>query len=158
VNPPGHLAAAYFLARRARESRLRALAATSAGALLPDLVDKPAMWIGLTPHGRSVGHSLLFWGCALVLAFAAVRRRASIAALVVLGAFSHLVADLADDLAEGFERSGHAFSAWMGWPVTNPDMGYVAVPHLLGAAPHAPTTLELATVAACLWHLLLHRD
>lgn len=160
MNVPGHLAAAYFLARRGAPLRLRVLAPVSLGALLPDLIDKPMMWIGSTPYGRTVGHSLLLWGVAgVALALLlGVRARRVTAGYVLLGGFSHLVVDLLDDVAEGLERSGYAFSAWMGWPVTNPDMAYVRVPHWLEPMRHAVTALELATVAACLWHVLRHRD
>lgn len=151
MNIPGHLASAYFLARRDVP-----LAAVALGALLPDLIDKPMLWGGLTPYGRTVGHGLLFWGAALALWLLSSRRPGTSAALLV-GGFSHLLADLADDLVEGLERTGHVFSAWMGWPVTTPDMVNVQVPHLLEPMRHATTTLELATVAACLWHARFRR-
>src|SRR5690606_40262828 len=86
-------------------------AAVALGALLPDLIDKPRLWGGLTPYGRTVGHGLLFWGAALALWLLSSRRRGTSAALLV-GGFSHLLADLADDLVEGLERTGHVFSAW----------------------------------------------
>ena len=71
MNVPGHLAAAYLLARlgapRVDRLRLERLGVLALGALLPDLIDKPLMWIGATPYGRTVGHSLLLWCLALTL-------------------------------------------------------------------------------------------
>lgn len=158
MNVPGHLAAAYLLARRGAPLRLERLGVIALGALLPDLIDKPLMLAGATPYGRTVGHSLLLWCAALALWLLVQRRSIGTSALLLLGGFSHLCVDLVDDLVEGLERTGYVFSAWMGWPVTNPDMAYVQVPHLLEPMRHAVTTLEAATVAACLWHALLHRD
>jgi len=173
VNVPGHLAVAYLalvqarrmegsLARRGapRLDRLgiERLAITAFGALLPDLIDKPLMWIGATPYGRTVGHSVLLWCAALTLALIVGRRSIGLSALLLIGGFSHLAVDLIDDLAEGLERSGYVFSAWMGWPVTNPDMAYVQMPHLLEPMRYAVTSLEIATVAACLWHAVSRRD
>lgn len=166
MNLPGHLAAAYLALARARPGDARAarrsiarLSAIALGALLPDLIDKPLMWMGTTPYGRTVGHSLLLW-CAGLALWLVSRRRSLMgpSSLLLLGGFSHLAVDLVDDVAEGFERTGYVFSAWMGWPVTNPDMAYVQVPHLLEPMRHAVTPLETATVAACLWHALAHRD
>lgn len=154
MNAPGHLAAAYFVGRGAAPARLLPVAL---GALLPDLIDKPLLWLGFTPYGRTVGHSLLLWGSALLL-WLALRRPQPWSSAILLGAFSHLAVDLIDDVVEGFERTGYAFSAWLGWPVTNPDMASVKVPHLLEAMPHAVTTLEVAIVAACLWHALALND
>jgi hypothetical protein len=132
------------------------------GALLPDLVDKPALYLGLTPYGRTVGHGVLVWALLSVVWAVALWRRGStagaLAGWVLLGGLSHLVIDLIDDVVEGLERSGYVFSAWFGWPLTNPDMWNVKSPHVLAPMAHAVTTLELVTVAACLWHAARHRD
>lgn len=157
----GHIATAYFVARRDGRPRVASrIAPAWLGALLPDLVDKPAQWIGLTPYGRAVGHSALLWA-ALALVWLAVLwrpRSANHAAFLLLGGLSHLAIDLVDDVVEGLERSGYVFSAWFGWPITNPDMWNVSAPHVLAPATYAVTTLEMATVAACLWHAARHRD
>jgi hypothetical protein len=161
VNLPGHLAVAYLVARRRPAARLSRLVPVTAGALLPDAVDKPAMFLGLTPYGRTVGHSLTFWSLALLFwAVAAARRmRAAPAlALVVAGGWSHLFVDLVDDLVEGFQSAGYAFSAWAGWPYTNPDMWSWVVPHLSARRGEATTVLELLTVALCLGWAMRERD
>ncbi len=153
MNVPGHLATAYLLVRRGEAPRLAERAAPAClGALLPDLADKPAMWAGLTPYGRTLGHSLLAW--ALVGALWLVARRPRWLAFVLVGGLSHLAVDLVDDVAEGLERSGYVFSAWFGWPLTNPDMWNVASPHVMHPMPFAVTALEMATVAVCLWHVV----
>jgi hypothetical protein len=158
VTPPGHLAVAYLLARRGVVARgLWHAAPVWLGALLPDLADKSLQWLKLTPYGRTVGHSVLVW-LALAVAWRLVAPRvlpktASASGLVILGGFSHLAIDLVDDLVEGVERTGYVFSAWFGWPFTNPDMWNAKCPHLFAPLPHAVTTLELATVATCLLHV-----
>ncbi|MCZ7685643.1 MAG: hypothetical protein M5U28_45445 [Sandaracinaceae bacterium] len=76
---------------------------------------------------------------------------------MLAGGFSHLAVDLIDDVAEGLERSGYVFSAWLGWPLTNPDMWSVTSPHVLEPTPFAVTALEASTVAVCLWHVVRHR-
>lgn len=153
MTPPGHLAVAYLLARRGvAAGGVRQLAPVWMGALLPDLMDKNLQWLGVTPHGRTVGHSVIVWG-AVGAAWLVLARRPRVPGLVLLGGFSHLVTDLLDDVWEGLERSGYVFSGWFAWPLTHPDMWNVRCPHWLEPMPHAVTTLELATVAICLTHL-----
>lgn len=155
MTPPGHLAAAYLLVRQsAAPARSWQIASAWFGAMLPDLSDKPLQWLGFTPYGRTVGHSVLVWA-GLALVWLVVRRAQSshLPGLVLLGAASHLVVDLVDDVAEGLERTGYVFSGWFAWPFTNPDMWNTTSPHVLERVPNAVTTLELATVVACLWHL-----
>lgn len=121
------------------------------GALLPDLIDKSLMLIGVTPYGRTVGHSLVFWLFTSWLWMLAVGRRLPRArwlGLVLLGGISHLVVDLVDDVVEGFEYSGYPFSAWFGWPWTNPDMWSPKVSHVFPVWAYATTSLELLTLVA----------
>lgn len=101
--PPGHLAAAY-LSHQSYSQWVRghipesgAVIAALAGALLPDLVDKPLAWYaGVLPTGRSLGHSLVF-AVPLVLAVALVcrrRGRLAVAAGLAVGIGSHMLMDL----------------------------------------------------------------
>lgn len=151
MNLPGHLAVAHLVARRRGPVRFDRLALVTLGALLPDLIDKPLMFAGVTPYGRTVGHSLVFWAFALSLWMAAAGRRTPRSAglgLVVAGGVSHLFVDLVDDVVEGFQSSGFAFSAWAGWPVTNPDMWSWRVAPLFDVPRRTEmtTALEIATV------------
>lgn len=151
MNPPGHLAVAYLIARKEPPARLRRLLPTSLGVLLPDLIDKPAMLIGLTPYGRTVGHSAVLWLALSLVSLALSRTRfARASGLLVVGGISHLIADLVDDLVEGIFYGGGVFSAWAGWPVTNPDMVGISVPHFYPAMANVVTALELATVVVVL--------
>jgi hypothetical protein len=161
VNLPGHLAVAYLVARRRPSRRLARLTPLAAGALLPDAVDKPLMLLGFTPYGRTVGHSLFFWSFALLLWMVAAGRRvfgAAALGLLVAGGWSHLLADLVDDVVEGFQLTGYAFSAWAGWPHTDPDMWSWIVPHLSAHRAEGTTALELATVAVCLGWAMRERS
>lgn len=159
VNLSGHLAVAYLLGRRRSDARLERAAWIAGGAILPDVIDKSAMLVGLTPYGRTVGHSASLWALLLlgwIWARARGLSRAPALGLITLGGVSHLLVDLVDDVFEGFERTGYAFSAWAGWPHTNPDMWSVQVPHLWPHMRHPTTTLELLTVALLVF--LLARD
>lgn len=152
MNLTGHLAVAYLLARRRPVRRLHRLGPLAVGALLPDAIDKPVMLVGLSPYGRTVGHSLTFWSFAWVFATIAVvgqLRGATPFGLIVAGGWSHLVTDLVDDLVEGVQYTGYAFSAWAGWPFTTPDMWSMEIPHFLSSRPHATTVLEWSTVVVC---------
>ncbi len=152
----GHLASAWLLARRSGAET--STIAIAIGTLLPDLIDKPQMWLGVTPFGRSIGHSVVLWGVATLMCAWKFNLSRGPTLSVVAGGYLHLVADLIDDLVDAVERSSYAFSAWMGWPVTNPDMHQVRVPHVFPSEPGHTTSLELATIAFALvvaWRTLV---
>lgn len=100
--PWGHLAVGYLMYSGDRWLRYREqprgwpVIALAAGALFPDVVDKPlAYWFTVVPSGRSLAHSL-FALVAVYLAFrwAARRyRRSAWGAAFALGYASHLIAD-----------------------------------------------------------------
>lgn len=148
MTPAGHLGAAYLLARRRPEEIRRRLAPLAVGALAPDFLDKGAMLLDATPHGRTVGHSLvLLLGLVVGWRLLVALRGGHVAlGLFTLGVASHLAVDLVDDVAEGAVYGGYVFSGWMGWPLTDPDMLHVRVPHPEPSLRHALTGLELATV------------
>lgn len=145
MNLPGHLAVSALLTRRLSARGLAVLA----GTVTPDVLDKGAQLSGLTPYGRTVGHSVLLWAWVAGLV-ALGRRRVPLASAFLLGGAVHLLTDFVDDLSEGLLFSGYVFSAWMGWPLTNPDMANLRVDALLGPMRGATTPLELLTVLACL--------
>jgi hypothetical protein len=144
----GHVASAALLARHVSRNDRTASAWLVFGALVPDVLDKGQLWLGTTVYGRTVGHSLLLWGGLALLRLLSGRGPRSLA--LSMGGALHLAVDLVDDFVEGFERSGWAFSAWMGWPVTNPDMMNWHVPRVFAYAEGHPTSLEIATVATLL--------
>ena len=141
MNLPGHLAVSGLLARR---PRARA-AAVLAGTLAPDLLDKGGKLLGLSVYGRTVGHSVLLWAAFAALV-ALGRRRVELASAFLLGGAAHLLADVVDDLSEGLLFSGYVFSAWMGWPFTNPDMANVQLEPVFGPLPGATTPIEALTL------------
>ncbi|MCB9592418.1 MAG: metal-dependent hydrolase [Sandaracinaceae bacterium] len=148
--PAGHLAVAYLAGRRRRDGdRLRGLAPTLLGALVPDLIDKSIQLVGLSPYGRTFGHSVWLWASLTVLWMVARRahaRRASALGWLVVGGVSHLLVDVVDDVVEALQSSGHAFSTWGGWPYTNPDMFDWSVPHLFASRTDSTTVLEVLTL------------
>ncbi len=122
------------------------------GTFLPDVLDKSLMLVGASPCGRSVGHSLVFWGTAtllFIILYAVRHPRESTVWALVVGGWGHLVVDAVDDLFAGFEHSGYAFSAWAGWPWTNPDMWSWRVAPLLPTEGQPTTSLELAVLLVC---------
>lgn len=131
---PGHLALGYLLVAgksRARNQPIdvhHALIPALIGALTPDVVDKSLQFIGLTPYGRTVGHSIFVLAAIVLVWQWAELRKSRLAAPMgwwVAGITSHLIIDLVNDLFLGIEHTGYVFAAWMGWPNTNPDMWQV---------------------------------
>lgn len=153
----GHLSVGYLLARRGATTRAP-LAAACLGALLPDLIDKALLLARATPHGRSVGHSVLVWWLWALWALATTRRAheqvagEALVRWIVLGAVSHLGADLINDLVAGLLYTRYLFSAWYGFPVWTPDDGHciIAAPALIPCRD-CTTPLELAVIALALW-------
>lgn len=88
MTPFGHLAVSVLLSRPFGADR-RALALCLAGAVVPDLVDKPLFALELAPVAHTVGHSVLTVG---LLALVAARYRAL--APLAVGWAGHVAADL----------------------------------------------------------------
>ncbi|WP_248516633.1 metal-dependent hydrolase [Salinarchaeum laminariae] len=77
-----------------------AVLAVAFAALLPDLIDKPLAWgAGALPSGKSLAHSLLFAGPAIVLAGLAAGRRIAVA--FALSYLLHLGGDVLFPVALG---------------------------------------------------------
>lgn len=155
----GHVAAAWLGARAlARPALARPFGWLLAGSLLPDVLDKSILWAGLSPWGRTVGHSVFVWlalgGVAVLLA----RWGRPSASLLVIAGWSHLVLDMLNDLLAGVLYSGWVFSLWFSWPLFNPDMGMLPTTPLLDA-PARMTPWEVSVVVFCsLWWALERRD
>lgn len=100
--PWAHVAAGYlllsgalWLRSRRRPSGVEALAA-GAGAVLPDLIDKPLAWrFEVLPYGRTLAHSLLVAGAALLLVGVIARRydHWTVYAAFAVGYLAHLAGD-----------------------------------------------------------------
>lgn len=91
VTPLGHLAVSVLLART-RGYTGRALGCCLAGAVVPDLVDKPLAALGVVPVTHSLGHSVVV--LALVAGVVVAHRRVRGAAPFVVGWAGHVAADL----------------------------------------------------------------
>lgn len=151
---PGHLSVAYLLTRGRERA---ATYAVLLGALAPDLLDKPLRLVGWTPYGRTIGHAALVWLLAWLL-WALWRLRAPAPSVwrqralwFLIGATSHLFADLANDVVAGVLFNAHLFSAWFAYPYRTPDDW----PWLVGGAwmrcRMCPTPLEVGVVVLALW-------
>lgn len=120
VWPWDHVALAYLstsLHRRLvgeRPDRPVALAAL-AGAVGPDLVDKPLAWVvGVLPSGTSLAHSLLI--CLPVLLVTRRQVERPVWAGFAAGYLSHLAADA----GYGYVTPGPAYPSFLLWPVLAP--------------------------------------
>ena len=132
MNIPGHLAIAWLSARRwdtlraPGSYRKHVLAPVFLGALLPDLIDKPIYLLGGSVYGRTLGHSLLFFG--LLCAFAALAQRITrgeeriAISWLAAGVGTHLLLDLIEGVLEGAIHGPYIFTSWWLWPYLNPDM------------------------------------
>jgi len=90
--------------------------AAGAGAVLPDLVDKPLAWtFGILPSGTSLAHSLLVAVPALLLLrwVAARRGRARLWAGFAVGYLSHLLGDVVYEPLLG----GPVSAEFLLWPL-----------------------------------------
>ena len=135
---PGHVAAA-VMATSDRAYVWWAIA----GAVAPDVLDKPISWVA-GGFSRSVGHSVLVW---LGLAVAAAATRSSRARAVALGVCTHLLVDAVDDVFYGLFATGQVASSWMMWPVARPDAWAVTLAAPVLDAPYAPWLVEGVVVA-----------
>ena len=100
--PWAHVAAAYlllsgvlWLRSRRQPTGVEALA-VGFGALLPDLIDKPLAWrLDVLPYGRTLAHSLLLAGAALVVVGLVARRYGHLTAYsaFAIGYLAHLAGD-----------------------------------------------------------------
>lgn len=130
------------------------------GALTPDIIDKSFQLIGVTPFGRSLGHSVFFWAPLLLLLMLQDRKKGkSFYAWWVYGGLSHLLIDLINDFVRGLEFTGYLFSAWMAWPFTNADMAQVKIP-FEDVSFDRVSSLEVVAIVAALFSfvVLIHRQ
>lgn len=111
------------------------------GATVPDLLDRPLSLAGITPVGRTIGHSLLF-GVPLVAVVWAVgrqRNRNRLGVAFAIGYGSHLAADVPWHVLAGrYDELG-----FLGWPITR-------MPDYTGTKPLG-TVPGLGLEATTLW-------
>lgn len=93
-----------------RPPRGDAAVAVVFAALAPDLIDKPLAWgLNVLPSGRSLAHSLLFAGPAIVLSALLTGRRVAFA--FGAGYLVHLGADVVYPMALG-QSPAYRFLLW----------------------------------------------
>lgn len=88
---PTHLAVGYLMGAYSRFP----VAYAVFGSILPDLVDRPLFWVGLTPFTHTVAHSIAVAVPACAVAIAVFGRRG---AAVAIGWAVHLAADFVNVL------------------------------------------------------------
>ena len=91
MTPLGHLSLA-FLAGSLLEYDRRTIAVCLAGAMVPDLIDKPLFWAGVFDISHAVGHSVVTLG--VIAAAVTVISSLRVLAPAVLGYATHILADL----------------------------------------------------------------
>ncbi|AXR78601.1 metal-dependent hydrolase [Natrarchaeobaculum sulfurireducens] len=112
-------------------------------ATLPDLLDQPLYHAGITPVGRTIGHSLLFAVPLVALVWLVARRRGQsrLAVAFAIGYGSHIAADVPwHVLAGDYHELGFLL-----WPVT-PMPAYSGVKTLGTVGGLEVTTLWLEAV------------
>ncbi len=83
-------------------------------AVLPDLIDQTLYRTGITPVGRTVGHSLLFAVPVVFAVWVLTRRRSQVGVAFAIGYLSHIAADIPwHVLAGDFHELGFLL-----WPIT----------------------------------------
>lgn len=126
------------------------------GALLPDLLDQPLYHLGVTPSGRTIGHSLLLLGPVAVAGALVVRRSArpdGVGAGFAVGLLSHPVADATFPLLLGrLDELGFLL-----WPTTY-SPPYVGNKPLFDAGPLTVTTLWVDVLVLALGVVAWVRD
>lgn len=122
--PIGHLAVGYLSVALVQRIRGRPLpngwllAVTLFGSQLPDLVDKPLVYVGVLASGRSLGHSLLVVlpVLAVVYRLSAQSGNSEYGLAFVLGVLSHYVGDTYRLLLAGDWYAAR----FLLWPVVPP--------------------------------------
>ena len=149
MNPPGHIAFSYLVARRrGEEPRGRIVLGVFFGALLPDIIDKSLMYLDVYPWGRTVGHSVLVWALFALVAALARGRGFTLPRAIALGWASHFCADFLDDLVAGLMYERYTFSAWFTWPYLNPDLYPLILEEpFWGPCNRCYTAIEFAVIA-----------
>lgn len=149
MNPPGHIAFSYLVAR-SRPTPVQGILLLGLffGALFPDILDKSLMHLGVYPWGRTVGHSALVFSLVALVGVLVLRRHDSqILKGFILGWASHFAADLLDDIVAGMLYDRFVVGSWFTWPYLNPDMYQLQFSRsLFGPCHGCYTALEVAVI------------
>jgi membrane-bound metal-dependent hydrolase YbcI (DUF457 family) len=127
------------------------LGALLVGTQFPDLVDKPLVFVGVLPSGRSLAHSLFFAAGLLVVLWFVTRRygRPHLTTAFAFGHLAHLLGDVVDPITTG--RTGEL--VFLLWPLLPaPEYGVENVPPWIRivrfyASPELSPELLLVPVA-----------
>lgn len=145
----GHLSVALLCMQAHRPWTRPVLGAALLGALLPDMIDKPIWLLNGSLYGRTIGHSLLVWTpLALImlspwfmLRIPPARQRWWMGLMV--GVWSHFVADGCDDVIKGLLSNGYVYTSWGLWPLHTPDHYALWLePWVAHVRDHSMTPLE----------------
>ena len=161
---PGHLAVGALVALELRPRRgipdecwgRGTLVPMWFGALLPDLIDKPILWTGLSVYGRTVGHSVFVWALlSLCAAWASTRgsRHAPTLGWVALGAVAHGFTDALEGLLMGGLNGQVWATSWWMWPWATPDTWSLAREGAPWPSGTHWVTFEALVVAMATWRV-----
>lgn len=95
------------------------------GSLLPDLIDKPILFLGLG-SGRFLSHSLLFIFITFLIVFGITKGNKKVSLPLLIGMIFHLVLDLPDIplffpfISYEYIILEDPFSVWINSLLTNP--------------------------------------
>lgn len=165
---PGHLAIGFLAAAgnalaHKRPIHIRQeLYPALIGSLTPDVIDKTIKLSGISPFGRTIGHSLLTL-TLLTLIWQLVSLRSNkphpILGWWIVGIGLHIATDFFNDIVAGIYYTGYMFTAWATWPYLNPDMYPQKVIPLFTDCPKCTTPAEYGTVALaiCVALVLRHK-
>jgi hypothetical protein len=145
---PTHAAVGYLAGTQFRYP----VAAVLAGAVVPDLVDRPLLWLGLASHSHTVGHSALVAVPAAALAWLYGPRGVGLA----VGWLLHLAGDVVNVATTAGPTRALTFVLF---PLVDPVGGQrlptvaVSVPFI---SPHYVSPVVLvAELAVLVWALLV---
>lgn len=123
------------------------------GSLTPDIIDKSIKLFGISPFGRTVGHSLLTLTLLTLIWQLLVRRRNKphpILGWWTFGIGMHIATDFLNDIIDGLFYTSYLFSAWATWPYFNPDMYQVRAIPLFEPCKKCTTPAEYGIIAVAL--------
>lgn len=164
---PGHLAIGFLAAsgnalahKRPLDFR-HELYPVLIGSLTPDIIDKSIKLFGISPFGRTIGHSLLTLVLlTLIWKFLSLRsnKHHPILGWWIIGFGLHLATDFFDDIIDGLFFTGYLFTASFTWPYLNPDMFAFRTIPLFTNCAKCTTPAEYGTVALAICvALVLHQ-